>query len=154
METRFLKNWLTLLVLVAFIRLQFVCCCGSIDHGILESQPSTFSEAACCPTVVKHGCGCKHHETNQNIAKQTETKSACRCTLCNQDHSHTPHLATEHLRAVPSPNVNYASLVVQQAMPAVPVASADHRSSRTFWLSEKSLHCGISILCQFGHLRI
>ena len=146
-----MKNWLTFLVLVTFIRLHFVCCCGSIDHGYSESQPC-ISQAACCPAVVK--CECSHQHSNLESTKPSEAQSACGCQCCNQEHSHLPHLATEHLRIVPSPNVNFASLVVQHLFPIAAVENFDYCHSRSCWLSENCFQNGISILCKFGHLRI
>lgn len=148
-----MKNWLTFLVFVAFIRLQFVCCCGSVEHGNLESQLSV-GQAVCCPAEMKCQCESSHHHSKPESTKQSEAKSACGCQSCNQDHSHLPHLAAEHLRIVPSPNVNFASLVVQHWLPFAVVASSNYRHSRSCWLSEKCLYNGISILCKFGHLRI
>lgn len=153
-EIRFLKNWLTLLVLVAFIRLQFICCCGAIHHAQFESQPC-ISQSASFQAEVKQNCGCSHHHTDHaepTLAKQAE--SACGCQFCDHDHSHLPHLATEHLRIVPSPNVDSASLVTLQSLPIVALSSSDRDHSQTSRPSEKCLHNGISILCKFGHLRI
>jgi hypothetical protein len=158
-ENRFVKNWLSFLVLVTFIRLQFVCCCGSIDHVHLESQPC-LPHVACCPAESEHKCDCSHHHAKPDSGErigtlQIESKSSCGCQLCDQEHSHVPHLfAAEHLRIVSSPNVTFESLVAQQALPIVAIALSDFRYSRSSSNSGKCMHCEISILCQFGHLRI
>ncbi len=149
-ENRFLKNWLTFLVLVAFIRLQF-CCCGSIDHGNFELLTSA-SPSVSCPAEAK--CQCSFQHAKPKTEKQAESKSVCGRQLCNHDHSHVPHLATEHVLIVSSPNVNLASLIVQQSLPIAALASSNDSQSRSSGRNEKCLHKGISILCEFGHLRI
>lgn len=156
-----MKNWLTFLVLMSFIRLQFVCCCGPIDHGHMESQPCT--SAIACSALVENKCPCDHH-TNTEFSKtatarseasaRIESQSMCECQICNQDHSHQPHLfAAEHLKIASSPSLSFESLVAQSSLP-VEVASSDLRCSPRVWVSEKCLHNGISILCEFGRLRI
>ena len=148
-----MKNWLSFLVLASFIRLQFVCCCGSVDHVHTESQPYAV-QAACCLAQVEHKCECGHQHTQPNSAGQIEVKSACGCQICNQDNSHLPHLAAEHLRIVSSPKVRFEAMVVQQSLPIVVVADSDARHSWSSHVCEKCMQNDISILCRFGHLRI
>ncbi len=152
-EIRFLKNWLSLLVLVAFVRLQFVCCCGSIDHGHFESLPC-ISQTESNPAEVKSQCTCSHHLSKSKGTERTRANLECGCQLCNHDHSHPPHLATEHLQLVSTPNVNLMSLVVDQSSPIFAVAGSNCGQSQSLLCNEKCLHNSISILCKFGHLRI
>jgi hypothetical protein len=155
-------------VLVAFIRLQFVCCCGSFDHAHFESQPevaqSVAEQSAAAQSSVAQNCECKHHNSPPKVSNQAnstqanstqaDSKAACGCQLCEHDDSHAPHLATEHLRILPTPNVNFASLVEQRSMPLAVTFGSDDGCDWRYQLHEKCLHSGISILCQFGHLRI
>lgn len=171
-----MRTWLSLIVLVAFIRLQFVCCCGSFDHAHFESQPevaqsageqSAGEQSAAELSPVAQNCECKHHNSppsrpelanetdwKQSDSKQADLKAACGCQLCEHDDSHAPHLATEHLRILPTPNVNFASLVEQRSMPFVVTFGSDDGCDWRYQPHKKCLHSGISILCQFGHLRI
>jgi len=161
-----LRNWLSLIVLVAFIRLQFVCCCGSFDHALFESQPEVAQSAAALCSVAQN-CECKHHnsspsrpelanenDSKQRNSKQVDSKAACGCQLCEHDDSHAPHLATDHLRILPTPTLNFASLVELRSMPLTVTCGSDDGCDWRYQLHEKCLHSGISILCQFGHLRI
>ena len=148
-----MKNWLCILVLVSFIRLQFVCCCGAIDLGYLE-LPACVSPGKNCPAAVERKCECSHPQARQASTERIEAKTACGCQFCDQDNSHAPHLATEHLKTVSSPKGPFESLVAQQSLPIIVGATADFRHSRSAGVSEKCLYNRISILCQFGHLRI
>ena len=160
-----MKNWLHFLVLFAFVRLQFVCCCGSIDHENLESQPS-ISQTAGCPAEMVSKCKCNHHAKSDCHAKSVglakpvgteriELKSACECLFCNQGHSHLPHFfAAEHLRIASSPKVGFESLVERQSLPTLVIATCDCRSASFGSVCDKCGQNGISILCEFGHLRI
>ena len=148
-----MKNWLHFLVLFAFVRLQFVCCCGSVDHVHLESQPYAV-QAACCLAQVEHKCKCGHQHAQPNSTYQIELKSACGCQFCNQDDSHLPHLASEHLQILSSQKVRFVAMDVQQSLPIVVVADSVARYSWSSHVCEKCMQNDISILCRFGHLRI
>lgn len=69
-----MKNWVCVFVLVAFVRLQFVCCCGSIEHGVTHSTDTNCCVEQCPPSgsclpqdqclpKVDHGCSCQHHSS-------------------------------------------------------------------------------------------
>ena len=149
-----MKNWLSILVLVSFVRLQFVCCCGSIDPGNLASKPCV-SQAASCPVEVKHKCECSHHHAKAVNIERIDAKSSCTCQLCNQEHSHVPHLfASEHLQIVSNPNIRFESPVDQQALLSIANPLSDFGYARASWDCVKCLHNGIPILYEFGHLRI
>ncbi len=165
-ENDSMKNWLCILVLVSFIRLQFVCC-GSVEHW--ETHRCTCHTSA-EPAKVKSVCHCCDLEAEQqassstdsarpNAVERIEASTACDCQYCTQDHSHLPHLfAARHLlaaqlRSVSSPRENIESLVAQQALPIIAVASSECNLRPRF----DRLNClykDVSILCQFGQLRI
>jgi hypothetical protein len=163
------KNWICFLVLASFIRLQFLCCCGPIGHALENESPRNL-QAACAPAKIETGCHkcCQHavdaEPAGQNpssqspfgeTAEQIEADTVCTCQLCNPDDPHQPHLyAAQHLRITSSPKFGVDSLVVNQSHPVTLAAGSLAEEGQLSAAREVSpSHC-VSILCQFGHLRI
>lgn len=70
-----MKAWISIALLFSFLRLQLICCCGSIGH---------FDDAMEHPPSPSHlGCGyesgkcCRHAEEMKERGKH----DACRCTV-------------------------------------------------------------------------
>ena len=165
-----MKNWVCTLLLVSFVRLQFVCCCGTIEHGV-ASVPVECCADQSCSTPVASPCACKHnaadgeaasqrHCTQVERTKQTQpsvvgsiaSKSECGCQLCRQG-SHLPHLfVSQHLR-IASQQEFGAWLVVKNAA-SFTDTTPEPRAAVLATTELVTLDGGVSILCRLGRLLI
>lgn len=156
-----MNRWVSYLLLVSIVRLQLVCCCGSIVHLDLVDEVSAVKEhshcdsrghsdgSACCssktelpslPTVCfelcHHGSGCDH----------------------DNEGSHHHHLHVLHAAIMPSPPYGSVERVALSALdPLVDMAiGVEFKQTPAMSLSswQRQFLNGISILTLFGHLRI
>lgn len=57
-----MKDWVSIALLFSFLRLQLVCCCGSVGHFVASERHAAASLVACCSHETKKDCG--HSKTS------------------------------------------------------------------------------------------
>ncbi len=163
-----MKNWLSLLILVSFIRLQFVCCCGSIEHGMLERSVAVSGDECCQPKGVSRCCcGCDAAEKNAYQVLESsaslsigtrnwpESSPSCECPLCKKGHSHLLHLFTaQHLRIASQAELRLDSLVLKNSLPSDILPDVKRLDSPRIANREIDATSGVSILYQLGRVLI
>lgn len=169
-----MKNWVSLLILVSFVRLQFICCCGPIAHGIVEPTivGIVSADSECCVTIVEPKCRCNQHaaekpsaqalSSSQNSSHATpswvgsaEAADGCECKLCKHRLAHLPHLfLAQRVRVASQSQLPLELFVVTHAWPSASLAELKRldRSHRAD--PEAEAKSGVGILYQLGRLLI
>ena len=150
------------ILLIAFIRLQLACCCGSIV--CIESSPAT-SEHSC------HEHSCHDHQDIDSSAEGTsvlaikyqqsvqpgklQISSECRCCYDGDNHRHTLYML-KHGLITPTSKLTLDSLVVVQVFPVdmIAYAAEDHLIIPSQTKSSPRPFLNFGILETLGQLRI
>jgi len=129
-----MNRWVSYLLLLSLVRLQFVCCCGEIVHFDESVNPSRPDAHSCCSELS----GCCNE-----------------CDECDHDHPHhhqllllnAPKLAT-------SSKLNLESLVITRPLLATCISHSETQSSTGFVPLKTHTVCAVGALKLFGQLRI
>jgi len=62
-----LKDWVSIALLFSFLRLQFVCCCGSVSHFVASDTHAASPTVACCSHKTETNC--KHSKSRCENSK-------------------------------------------------------------------------------------
>ncbi len=156
-----MNRWVSYLLLVSIVRLQFVCCCGSIVHLELGYEASAVEEHSHGDSGASHdGSACcssqqKQHSDSELCLEPCHNGSGCDH---GQDGHHHHHLHVLHAAMM--------SASPQQSMVKVVLSSLDPFVETTFGVESKPLpifsmpswhvhsQYNVSILTLFGQLRI
>ncbi len=65
-----LRNWITVLLLCSFLRLQFVCCCGAVGHCDSTNEP--ISDVQTDKQHSKASCSNSHHKRESSNPKRRQ----------------------------------------------------------------------------------
>ncbi len=156
-----MNRWVTYLLLVAIVRLQFVCCCGSIVHLELGHEALAVEEHSHCVSgASSDGSACCSRQPKPQSAPERCTEPCHNGSGCDHGNDKPHH---HHL------HVLYAAMMStspQQAMVKVVLSSLDPLVETTFGVVSKPLpvfsmaswhlqsQSNVSILTRFGQLRI
>jgi hypothetical protein len=164
-------RWFTYILLLSFIRLQFVCCCGSFLHCNGLNADSAAEQHACCEgeSSACHRMTKDNHEDHD--ADAASELHACdlasvevcfhptlKCNCCTQEDSRRSH--RHHLHSLESSlvylssKVSPESLVVIFAMPIGHVWDIREPTNLRFLAAHSPLVPRKSILARLGQLRI
>lgn len=156
-----MNRWVSYLLLVSIVRLQLVCCCGSIVHLELGDEASAVE-------VHSHCNSREHTDGSACCSNQTELPSVPAFCLepchhgsgCDHDNegSHHHHLHVLHAAMMPSSPYGSVERVVLSALDPFVDTAIGVEFEQTTALSLASSHLqflsNINILMLFGHLRI
>ncbi len=166
----FLMNrWVSYLLLISIVRLQFVCCCGSIVHLKLGYDASTVEQHSHCDSPVnRHSSNCCSGQSSSRSAGHKELPSVP--DLCvepchdgsgcdhGQDGPHQHHLHVLHAAMMPStPQQSIDRVVLSTLDPFVDttvVVVSRQSPVLSFATWHLQFFSNISILTLFGQLRI
>lgn len=166
-----MHSLITNLLIFSIIRLQFVCCCGSVvplgmmNEGVRERVECCKANVVCEHTdCCEHRAERSHQHDGQLLAQsdsvQSESTShdACStnpdyCDCCRDcDHEHQHHLHKLYFAKISTnTKVSLDMLVVSRAIPSLTYHDASN--SHCVSVTEESF-CRLDILTLLGHLRI
>ena len=172
MGNLYVKSWVCVLLVVAFIRLQVFCSCGVIDHCCAQAQAELCSvqlqSPQDCAPPSHVGCECKHHsakssassirsevasaEPQFSAAGSISSKTDCNCHLCKRC-LHLPHLYASQPWRVSLQDIGADGWACKAAVRS----SEWSLKSRADLIAANANTCGengLSILCRLGRLLI
>ena len=150
-----MQRWISILLLVSFVRFQLVCCCGSMGYCAQKSE----NEA-----VAEHCSGdcqapdCHDLEIACDSAEAGTIEALCPCVDClhceNSSHHHV-FLISHAFTGLAQDNEIQKTIVVQQFIDAVvPVVSGKTASNSDPWNERISRGLGSRALLMLAQLRI
>ena len=156
-----MNRWVSYLLLISIVRLQLVCCCGSIAHLELGCEASVVTEHSHCNSGG-------HSDSSACCSSQTELPSFSTYCLepCHQgsgchhgnEEPYHHHLHVLHAAMMLSSPYGSVERVALSALdPLVDMAiGVEFKQTPAMSLSswQRQFLNGISILTLFGHLRI
>ena len=156
-----MNHWVSYLLLISIVRMQFVCCCGSIVHLELEYEASAVEKHSHCDShVTSHGSKwCSDHQKLRSVPdlclEPCHDGSGCDH---GQDGPHQHHLHVLHAAMMPSSPQQSIDRVVLSPLDPFVDTTIGVESIKSSVLSFATWHLqffsNISILTLFGQLRI
>lgn len=172
-----MRDWVSIALLFSFLRLQLVCCCGSVGHSVAsDSHASTPPVAACCSHDAEKDC--RNSKTSCENSKRSSCECAGRdeleveiaadapsvdtlaaaCTCCgrsNSEHHHHHHLYwLAHGNVVPSSKVTLKNLYDLPSLTATSWGSYSEIYKKHELNQSLSFPPQADLLVLLGHWRI
>ena len=150
-----MQRWISILLLVSFVRLQLVCCCGSM--GVCAQKIENEAVAEQCSGDC-HASGCHDLEVACGSAEAGTIEALCPCGDClhceNRSHHHV-FLISYAFTGLAQDHGIQKTIVVQQFIDAVvPVVRGKTASISAPWNERISRGLGSRALLMLAQLRI
>ncbi|MEQ1825594.1 MAG: hypothetical protein ABL921_06590 [Pirellula sp.] len=173
-----MNRWVSYLLLFAFVRLQFICCCGSIVHletsgeasPVVESpvvESSVVESSVVESSCAAHLCGCGHgvptHSESTTPTKRTKSTIPESCATpfcdCESDCDHKHHFQLHVLHAVMLASLSKVAIESQDSSSFVAIGFSNAfdrqvQQQQSYYLSNRLWSSAPNILTRFGQLRI
>lgn len=156
-----MNRWVSYLLLISIVRLQLVCCCGSIVHFELGYEASAVEELSLCDSGAEsHSSSCcsNHRELPSVLHIYLEPcHDGSGCDHGN-DGPHQHHLHVLHAAIMPSSPQQFIAKIALSSLDPFVDTTIGIVSRQSPVLSFATWHLqlfgNISILALFGQLRI
>jgi hypothetical protein len=155
-----MNRWVSYLLLVSIVRLQFVCCCGSIVHLEFGYEASAVEEHVHGDSLASgDGSACCSSHQKQQTAPELCLEPCHNDSGCDhrKDGPRHHHLHVLHAAMMPaSPQQSMVKVVLSSLDPFVETTIGVSKPLPIFpmasWHEQSKSH--VSILTLFGQLRI
>ena len=156
-----MNRWVSYLLLISIVRLQFVCCCGSIVHLELGYEASAVEQHSHCDSPANsHGSTCCSDHMELSSVPELCLEPCHDGSGCDhgKDGPHQHHLHVLHAAMMPSSQQQSIDRVVLSSLDPFVDTTIAVVSRQSPVLSFATWHLqffsNVSILTLFGQLRI